>query len=173
VFSPFQRSPFDKLAGRWTLDHSPLFLAMDMVARLVSPCDLKPTSFNPLRNVLAESIDFDAVRASHIKLFITATQVRTGQGRVFRNSDLKPEVLLASACLPTLFKAVAIDGEAYWDGGYAGNPTITPLIRETDSTDILLVQVNPVERPDTPAIQNAIPMPFFGTTPFAAPPCPP
>jgi len=149
VFSPFQRSAFDKLAGRWTLDHSPLFLAMDMVARIVSPYDLNPTSFNPLRNILAESIDFDAVRASTVKLFITATQVRTGQGRVFRNADLKPEVLLASACLPTLFKAVVIDGEAYWDGGYAGNPTITPLIRETDSTDTLLVQVNPVERPDT------------------------
>ncbi|BCG05321.1 alpha/beta hydrolase (plasmid) [Paraburkholderia sp. PGU19] len=150
VFSPFRRSPLDKLAGRWTLDHSPLFLAMDMIARLVSPYDLNPTSFNPLRGILKESIDFDAVRASRIKLFVTATHVRTGQGRVFRNADLKPEVLLASACLPTLFKAVEIDGEAYWDGGYAGNPTITPLIRETDSTDTLLVQVNPVERPDAP-----------------------
>jgi NTE family protein len=150
VFSPFRRNPLDKLFGRWTLDHSPLFLAMDMFARMVSPYDLNPTSFNPLHGILAESIDFDAVRSSRIRLFVTATHVRTGQGRVFRNADLKPEVLLASACLPTMFKAVDIDGEAYWDGGYAGNPTITPLIRETNSTDTLLVQVNPVERTDAP-----------------------
>jgi NTE family protein len=103
-----------------------------------------------MRRILAESIDFDRVRASRIKLFVTATQVRTGQGRVFRNADLTPEVLLASACLPTMFKAVEIDGDAYWDGGYAGNPTITPLIRETISTDTVLVQVNPVERDEVP-----------------------
>ncbi|MGU7776278.1 patatin-like phospholipase family protein [Burkholderia sp. MR1-5-21] len=156
IFSPFRRSPLDQLSGRWTLDHSPLFLAMDMIARLVSPYDLNPTSFNPLRAILAESIDFDAVRASRIRLFVTATHVRTGQGRVFRNADLTPDVLLASACLPTLFKAVEIDGEAYWDGGYAGNPTITPLIRETRSADTLLVQVNPVERTDTPRTAREI-----------------
>ncbi|MFM0472613.1 patatin-like phospholipase family protein [Paraburkholderia strydomiana] len=150
IFSPFQRSPLDRLTGRWTLDHSPLFLAMETISRLVSPYDLNPTSFNPLRNILAKTIDFDSVRASRIKLFVTATHVRTGQGRVFRNADLNPDVLLASACLPTMFKAVNIDGEEYWDGGYAGNPTITPLIRETNSTDTLLVQVNPVERPDVP-----------------------
>ena len=69
---------------------------------------------------------------------------------MFRNAELTPEVLLASACLPTLFQAVEIDGEPYWDGGYAGNPTITPLIRECESSDTILVQVNPVDRPGTP-----------------------
>jgi NTE family protein len=83
-------------------------------------------------------------------LFVTATNVHTGRGRVFRNADLTPDVLLASACLPTLFRAIEIDGEPYWDGGYSGNPTITPLIRECDSQDTLLVAVNPVERPGTP-----------------------
>jgi NTE family protein len=81
---------------------------------------------------------------------VTATNVRTGKIKVFRNKDLTPDVLLASACLPTLFKAVNIDGEYYWDGGYSGNPTITPLIRECHSSDTILVQINPVMRPSLP-----------------------
>jgi NTE family protein len=87
---------------------------------------------------------------SPIRLFVTATNVSTGRGRVFHNAELTPDVLLASACLPTLFQAIEIDGEAYWDGGYVGNPTITPLVRECVSSDTILVQVNPVERPGTP-----------------------
>jgi len=138
------------LLGRWTLDHSPMFVALDMMARVVSPYDLNPASVNPLRTILADTIDFDALRDSRIKLFVTATRVANGQARVFRNADLTPDALLASACLPTLFQAVEIDGEAYWDGGYVGNPTISPLVRETDAVDAILVQVNPVERAGTP-----------------------
>jgi NTE family protein len=149
-FSPFRRGLVDMALGRWTLDHSPLFVALDMMARVVSPYDLNPASINPLRTILADTIDFEALRSSRIKLFVTATRVSNGQARVFRNADLTPDALLASACLPTLFQAVEIDGEAYWDGGYAGNPTITPLVRETDSIDTIIVQVNPVERPGTP-----------------------
>lgn len=148
--SPFRRGVLDMMLGRWTIDHSPVFIALDMMARVVSPYDMNPASINPLRSILADSIDFDAVRDSGIKLFVTATQVHSGRGRVFRNAELSPDVLLASACLPTLFQAIEIDGEPYWDGGYAGNPTITPLIRESDSNDTILVQVNPVERPTTP-----------------------
>jgi NTE family protein len=149
-FSPFRRSPIDVLLGRWTLDHSPVFLALDLAARVFSPYDMHPAGVNPLYRILSDTIDFAQLRNAPIKLFITATRVRTGQGRVFRNAELTPDVLLASACLPTLFKAVEIDGESYWDGGYAGNPTITPLIRECKSNDTLLVQVNPVERAETP-----------------------
>ena len=69
---------------------------------------------------------------------------------MFRNAEITPDVLLASACLPTLFQAIEIDGEAYWDGGYSGNPTITPLVRECTSSDTILVAINPVERPGTP-----------------------
>jgi len=105
---------------------------------------------NPLRTILAKAIDFDKLSLCPIKLFITATNVRTGRGRVFRNADITPEVLLASACLPTMFQAVEIDGEPYWDGGYSGNPTMTPLVRECSSQDTILVQINPVERPGTP-----------------------
>jgi NTE family protein len=149
-FSPFQRGPLDLLLGRWTLDHSPAFIAMDLMARLVSPYVLNPHGANPLRDILADSVHFDRLTQGPIKLFVTATSVRTGQGRVFRNSEITPDVLLASACLPTLFHAVEIEGEAYWDGGYSGNPTITPLVRECRSKDTILVQINPVERTDTP-----------------------
>ena len=150
AFSPLQRSPLERLMGRWTLDTSPAYLAIDLMSRVFSPYDLNPIGFNPLRQILAESIDFERLAVSPIKLFITATNVHTGRGRIFRNSQITPDVLLASACLPTMFQAVEIDGEAYWDGGFAGNPTITPLVRESDAQDTILVQINPRERLDTP-----------------------
>jgi NTE family protein len=150
MFSPFRRSPLDILMGRWTLDTSPMYLALDLAARVFSPYDLNPRGANPMRDILAECVDFEHLEQSPIRLFVTATNVRTGRGRVFHNAELTPEVLLASACLPTMFQAIEIDGEAYWDGGYVGNPTITPLVRECASSDTILVQVNPVERPGTP-----------------------
>jgi NTE family protein len=150
LLSPLKRSPLDVLTGQWTMDTSPVFIALDLAARLLSPYDLNPFGVNPLRKILAECVDFRRVANSPIRLFVTATNVRTGRGRVFRNAELTPDVLLASACLPTMFQAVEIDGEPYWDGGYAGNPTITPLVRECVSKDTLLVQVNPVERHGTP-----------------------
>jgi NTE family protein len=150
LLSPLRRTPLDVLLGRWTLDHSPVFVAMDLMARLFSPYDLSPGGANPLRDILAETVDFDRLAQASIKLFVTATNVRTGRGRVFRNSEITPDVLLASACLPTLFQAIEIDGESYWDGGYSGNPTITPLVRECRSQDTILVQINPVERPGLP-----------------------
>ena len=150
AFSPLQRSPIDRLMGRWTLDTSPVYVAMDLMSRVLSPYDLNPLGLNPLRSIIAENIDFNRIVRSPIKLFITATSVRTGRGRIFRNAEITADVLLASACLPTMFRAVEIDGEAYWDGGYAGNPTITPLIRESDAHDTILVQINPRERQDTP-----------------------
>src|SRR5208283_976111 len=149
-FSPFKRGPFDVILGRWTLDSSPMYVAMDLMSRLVSPYQLNPKGKNPLREILADLVDFERLAQSSIKLYITATNVRTGRGHVFKNGTITPDVLLASACLPTMFQAIEIDGESYWDGGYAGNPTITPLIRESDAHDTILVQINPRERPDTP-----------------------
>jgi NTE family protein len=158
----------DRLLGRWTIDHSPLYTAFDLMARLVSPYSFGGSAGNPLRDILEASIDFKAVRDGPIKLFITATNVRTGRGRVFRKDELSPDVLLASACLPSLYQAVEIDGEAYWDGGYSGNPTITPLIRESAAMDIFLVQINPVERSDIPKtardIQNRVNEVSFNAT---------
>jgi NTE family protein len=149
-FSPFRRTPLDMMSGRWTMDTSPIFLAFDIAARVFSPYDLNPCGANPLRGILAECIDFAHLAQSPIQLFVTATNVRTGRGRVFRNAEVTADVLLASACLPTMFQAIEIEGEPYWDGGYVGNPTITPLVRECTSSDTLLVQVNPVERAGTP-----------------------
>ena len=150
LLSPFKRTPLDMLLGRWSMDMSPAFLAFDMAARLFSPYDLNPAGLNPLRDILAACVDADELQKCSIKLFVTATNVHTGRGRVFRNAELTPNVLLASACLPTLFQAVEIDGEPYWDGGYSGNPTMTPLVRECTSQDTLIVAINPVERPGTP-----------------------
>ena len=127
-----------------------MFLAAELAARVFSPYDLAPAGFNPLRELLAESVDFKALANSPIKLFITATNVHTGSGHVFRNPDITPDVLMASGCLPTMFQAVEIDGEFYWDGGYAGNPTITPLVRDCKSHDTILVQINPIKRPTVP-----------------------
>jgi NTE family protein len=101
-------------------------------------------------------IDFDRLEGGPVKLFITATNVRTGRGRVFRSHEITPEVLLASACLPTMFQAIEIDGELYWDGGFSGNPTLTPLVRESGSQDTLLVQINPVERAEAPVSAREI-----------------
>jgi NTE family protein len=148
--SPFRRGPLDVLLGKWTLDNSPLYVAMDLMARVFSPYDVNPMGVNPLRHILAEHVDFERLAGAAIKLFVTATDVRTGQGRVFRNDEITPEVLLASACLPSLFQAIEIDGHAYWDGGFAGNPTITPLVRECASKDTILIQINPVERERLP-----------------------
>ena len=150
LMSPLRRGPLDILTGSWTLDYSPAFVAMDLASRLFSPYDLNPGAFNPLHDILAKSIDFGRLARSPVKVFVTATNVHTGRPRVFRNADVSPDALLASACLPTMFQAIEIDGEAYWDGGYSGNPTISPLVRECSAHDTILVQINPVERPDTP-----------------------
>lgn len=150
AFSPLQRSPMDVLLGNWSLNHSPAYLAFDLMARVFSPYDVAFGALNPLAKVLSESIDFSRLASAPIKLFITATNVGSGRPRVFRNAELSANVLLASACLPTMFQAVEIDGEAYWDGGYSGNPTMTPLVQECVSDDTILVAINPVERPGVP-----------------------
>lgn len=156
MLSPLRRSPMDMLMGRWTMDTSPAFIALDLMARLFSPYDLNPHGANPLREILARCIHPERIVNGPIRLFVTATNVSTGRGRVFRNAELTPDVLLASACLPTLFQAVEIDGEAYWDGGFSGNPTITPLVRECAASDTVIVQVNPIERSGTPRTAREI-----------------
>src|SRR5258706_5321223 len=161
AFSPLQRSPLDPLMGRWTLDTSPAYVALDLMARVLSPYDLNPFGLNPLRAILADSIDFDRLARAPIRLFITATNVRTGRGRIFRNAEVTADVLLASACLPTMFQAIEIDGEPYWDGGYAGNPTLTPLVRESDAHDTILGQIHPPERPEPPRTANEILNPLY------------
>src|SRR5215831_2107022 len=156
LLSPLRRGPLEILTGTWTLDYSPVFAALDVAARVLSPYDTNPFGSNPLQRILEDTVDFGRLVAAPIRIFVTATNVRTGRGRVFRNAELTPEVLLASACLPTMFQAVEIDGEAYWDGGYSGNPTMAPLIRECTASDTILIQINPIERPGTPRTAREI-----------------
>lgn len=156
TFSPFQRSPLDRMMGRWSLDYSPMYIATDLIARLVSPYSFGASGANPLKDILTDIVDFDRLAIGRIKLFITCTNVRTGRGRVFRNPEITADVLLASACLPTMFQAVYIDGDPYWDGGYSGNPTIAPLVRECESHDTILVQINPIFRQEAPTEAHEI-----------------
>jgi len=117
----------------------------------LSPYQLNPLNLNPLRQILLDTVDFERVcRCNKTQLFIAATQVRTGALKVFDQHGLTPDMVLASACLPLLFQAVEIDGEAYWDGGYAGNPSLMPLIAQSTADDMLLVQINPIDRSELP-----------------------
>src|SRR5262245_62351075 len=156
AFSPMRRGPLDVMLDRWTLDSNPVYIAFDLASRIFSPYDVNPAAWNPLRDILAQSVDFDRLATAPIKLFVTATNVRTGRLRIFRNKDVTPDALLASACLPSMFQAIEVDGETYWDGGYAGNPPIVPLVRECDSQDTILIPINPIERPGTPRTAREI-----------------
>jgi NTE family protein len=126
-FSPLRGGPLDLLATAWNLEPTPTQMAFETLTRVLSPYQFNPLNWHPLRDILSQSIDFGALADSdQIKLFVSATNVRSGKIRVFHHDELNAEVLLASACLPFLFQAVEIDGEAYWDGGYMGNPAIYP-----------------------------------------------
>jgi NTE family protein len=121
------------------------------VLRSASPYVLNPLNLNPLRGILQDTVDFERVRHCHkMALFIAATRVRTGELHLFRQDQLTADMVLASACLPLLFQAVHIGDEAYWDGGYAGNPSLLPLVADSASDDLLLVQINPSERAEVP-----------------------
>jgi NTE family protein len=150
-FSLMQRSLFDRLMGNWAPETSPGYLLFDLLTRMVSPYEFNPLDINPLRDLVAKYINFERVRAcSSIKVFISATNVRTGKAKIFRCRELTVEAVMASACLPQLFRAVEIDGEAYWDGGYTGNPALFPLIEETDADDLIIIQINPIVRNELP-----------------------
>lgn len=133
------------------------FPFMDAFTRTFSPYQTNPLDYNVLRDILAKSIDFEELKkCSQVKLFISATHVRTGKLRIFNNEELSIDVALASACLPYLFQAIEIDGEEYWDGGYMGNPGIYPLFYETNTRDVMIVHINPLERDDTPQTAQEI-----------------
>jgi NTE family protein len=149
--SPVQRTWLDHALGRWTLDLSPGYLAMDLASRLLSPYDTNPFDLNPLRDLVRDTVDFDNVnRCDALKVFVAATNVRTGRPHVFRQPRITLDSVMASACLPFLFKAVEIEGEAYWDGGYMGNPALFPLVDECDARDLVIVQINPLVRAKVP-----------------------
>lgn len=161
ALSPAQQHLFNLLLGYWHADGSPARSWLDAWVGALGPAERNPLDINPLRDALRELIDFERVRAcGEVKLFISATNVWTGKARIFERAELTVDHVLASACLPTIFPAVEIDGEPYWDGGYVGNPPLFPLFYETATDDILLVQINPIERRATPRsareIQNRL-----------------
>jgi NTE family protein len=151
-FSPLQPSWLDRLTGNRDLENSPAYLLFDLMTRLLSPYQFNPGNLNPLRDLLTRVVDFDALRQSTcpIKLFLSATNVRSGKVKVFRNDEITADAVLASGCLPFLFQAVEIEGQSYWDGGYMGNPAIFPLIYHCDSPDVAIVHINPLERTEMP-----------------------
>jgi NTE family protein len=139
------------------LDYSPSYVVFEMLSRVVSPYQFNPLNFNPVQDVLEAQIDFDRVRCCEkVKVFISATNVRTGKIKQFQCENLSAAAVMASACLPSLFQAVEIDGEAYWDGGYMGNPAIYPLIYDCQSRDVVIVQVNPLTRDTIPTTPRDI-----------------
>ena len=127
---------------------------LGLMAQWLSPYQTNPLDINPLRRLLEREVDFDAlchVRGARCpRVFVCATNVRTGRGEIFSGPRLSADAVMASACLPLLFKAVQIDGEHYWGGGYSGNPALHPLIYHTECADILLVQINPIEHHTLP-----------------------
>lgn len=150
-YSPVQRSPYDVLMRNWNLESSPTYVLFNSMSRLFSPYQINPFNINPLRDMLQEKVNFDRVRCcSEVKVYISATSVRTGKVKIFRTEELSVAAIMASACLPFLFQAVEVDGEAYWDGGYMGNPVIYPLIYRCESPDIVIVQINPLYREELP-----------------------
>ena len=117
----------------------------------ITPAQANPLGLNPLRQLLERDVDFELLaRQRQLKVFVCATNVRTGRGEIFSGKRLSSDAVMASACLPALFQPVKIEDEYYWDGGYSGNPAIYPLIYETDSRDVVLVQINPIEAPYQP-----------------------
>jgi len=124
---------------------------LENLGQTISPYRSNPYNINPLRDILSNLIDFDQLQhAFEGKIFITATNTRVGEARIFTNEEITLDVLMASACLPYLFQAVDIEGDFYWDGGYTGNPALWPLFYESDTRDLLIVHVNPILRPELP-----------------------
>jgi NTE family protein len=153
----FQPSALDQISGNFGLDLSPGFMFVDALSHFFSPYELNPIKYNPFRELLEEVVDFELVRRQKlIKLFLCATNVRTGKVKIFGAEELTADHVVASSCQPIMMHAVEIDGEYYWDGGFMGNPAIFPVIYACEARDIVLVHLTPTERPETPMTATAI-----------------
>ncbi|MEM1397215.1 MAG: patatin-like phospholipase family protein [Pseudomonadota bacterium] len=152
IFSPVQYNRAEAFVPPGlSLDYSPAYQWFEFVTRTFSPYQFNPFDINPLKDILQECIDFDALACcTATQLFLSATNVRTGKVHVFETREASLDVVLASACLPFVFKAVEINGEHYWDGGYMGNPVLFPFFYQAESRDVVIVHVNPIEREEVP-----------------------
>ena len=159
--SPLQPTPWDKMTGNDALEKSPAYIIFDMLSRLMSPYQLNPMNLNPLKDVLTKVVDFSKLGPATcpVKLFLSATNVRTGRVKIFTNEEiarLGADTAMASACLPFMAQTVVIEGEPFWDGGYMGNPAIYPLIYHCDSRDVMIVHINPIIREGIPKTAGEI-----------------
>lgn len=149
--SGMRPSWYDKAISKGNMDYSPTYRMFTSMFENLSPYQFNVLDINPLEKILLQLIDFDELhKMNPPKLFVCATNARTCQARVFGPSEITVKSILASACLPYMYKAVEIDGEAYWDGGYMGNPPIQPLVDEKTANDVLIIQVNPIVITKTP-----------------------
>jgi NTE family protein len=153
---PLQRAVTDRLFTLLPFAARPIQNWFEAMSHYFSPYELNPLDINPLNDLIARFVDFDAVRGSELELFISTTNVHTGRLRIFPREKITADVVMASAALPFLFRAVEIDGVPYWDGGYMGNPAIFPFLHATDAEDVLVIQINPIIRATTPRTSSEI-----------------
>ena len=156
-FSPLKTFPWEAQFQQWNRDQSWSFQMFKAMTSALSPYQFNPFNFNPLRDILQEQIDFDDLKTcKRTKLFLSATNVQSGNVRIFNTNEITADAVLASACLPFLHHAVEIEGQSYWDGGYMGNPALFPLFYGTDTRDVLIVHINPITREGTPKAPHEI-----------------
>jgi NTE family protein len=153
---PVQRAVADRLFSFLPFATSPVQGWFEAMSRYFSPYELNPLNINPLRDLIERFVDFDAVRGGELELFISTTNVHTGRTHIFPREKIDADVVMASAALPLLFRAVEIDGVPHWDGGYMSNPPMFPFLQTTEADDIIIVQINPVERKTTPRTSGEI-----------------
>ncbi|MGE5165449.1 MAG: patatin-like phospholipase family protein [Sphingobacteriales bacterium] len=151
-----QRAVLNRLFSLLPSEGSPSLDWLTAWSRYLSPYDVNPLNINPLKDLIERFVDFDGLRADARQIFIAATNVQTGRLHIFPREKISPEAVMASACLPAVFRAVEIDGVSYWDGGYLGNPVIYPFFRSTGTEDVLIVQINPLVRKKIPTSTREI-----------------
>ena len=153
---PVQRAVAERLFSLVPSEGSPTFNWLTAWSQYLSPYDLNPLNINPLKDLIERFVDFEGLRADARPIFIAATNVQTGQLHIFPHDKISAEAVMASACLPAVFRAVEIDGVHYWDGGYLGNPVLYPFFRSTQTEDVLIVQINPLVRKKLPTSTREI-----------------
>ncbi|MCC6252465.1 MAG: patatin-like phospholipase family protein [Bacteroidia bacterium] len=155
-FSPMQPNWLDSSLYPGSMNYPFGFNLFNLMTQVLSPYQFNPLDINPLKDIIEDLIDFEELQQSNTKVFACATNVKTCKPKIFKGKEITADALMASACLPLLYKAVEINGQFYWDGGYMGNPSIYPLIDDTDSNDILLVKVNSVVINEVPQTVSEI-----------------
>ncbi len=152
-----QPFPWNKTAQNFTVSDTPSFKFLQQLTSTFSPYQLNPSNEHPLRPVIEELFDFEALKKSDLcKLFLCATHVATGKLKIFKDQELSTDAVLASACVPSIFQAIEVGGEMYWDGGFIGNPAIYPLIYGCETPDIMVIQIRRIYDPVVPTTVHDI-----------------